>query len=197
MVIPPEILHDLKSERSDVLPPLPITMRLIPVIFYASAVGVIFLMALTFLQYRVSLVALERSNQEISRVQKSNEELLKAQDALEIRARYAVDLLKWVEGSVGLQPLVVAINRSMGPQSAITDLSLGRSDKTDGQLQISLKLRIANADQLEKTVEAIRLSGFRPFSARQSQEGNRMAYEATLIRNTGEVATEAGGKSNE
>ncbi len=101
--------------------------------------------------------------------------------ALETRTKRAVDLLKWVEGSLGVQPLIVRISRSIESKSAITELSLSRDEKTSGQLALALKLQTAGPEQLEATVESIRQVGFRPFSARQSQDANRITYEATLI----------------
>lgn len=188
MLISRENLHDLKTERNDILPPLPMILRLVPILFYLSAFGAVVLIALTFLQIGHSSGQLEAVSQETARTKTKIAETKTARTELEARTKHAVDLLQWVEGSVGVQSLTVEISRSMAPKSAINELSLSRDEKNNSQLQFALKLQTADSGQLERTIEAIRKTSFRPFSAKQSQEGNRISYEATLIRENPAVA---------
>lgn len=182
MLISHENLHDLKTERGDILPPLPMALRLVPILFYLSAFGAIVLVAITILQIGLASGQLESARQETAATKTKIAETQASRTALEARTKHAVDILQWIEGSVGVQSLTVEISRSMSAKSAINDLALSRDDKNNSQLQFAIKLQTADPAQLEKTIEAIRKSSFRPFSAKQSQEGNRISYEASLVR---------------
>lgn len=182
MLISPQPLHDLKTERVDILPPLPMALRLIPILFYLGAIGTIGLVTLTVLQIGKTAAELEATRLRAADIKKQMAEIQADRTALEGRTKQGVDLQQWVEGSVGVQALAVSINRSISEKSAITELALSRDEKSASQIQLSLKLQAADTSQLDMAVETIRKSGFRHFSAKQSQEGNRINYEATLIR---------------
>lgn len=187
MLISPQIVHDLKTDHADILPPLPNVMRLIPVAFYFVTLAAIALLAATVIQIRTKSVTLETVRAEIVNTNQQIEETRAERSALEGRAKRAADILAWVEGSNAIQPLTVAIGRSVGERAGITELVLSRSEKASQQIQIAMKLQGSDAAQIEPIIDAIRMSDFRPFSAKQSQEGNRVNYEATLIRQTGQT----------
>lgn len=194
MLISHENLHDLKNERGDVLPPLPVALRLVPILFYLSALGAVILVVITFLQIGHAAGQLENTRRETAEAKAQIAQTQASRTALEARTKHAADLLQWVEGSVGLQSLTVEISRSMTAKSAINELSFSRDEKNNSQLQFALKLQTADPSQLETTIEAIRKSTFRPFSAKQSQEGNRISYEATLIREVPTLLEASPGK---
>lgn len=182
MLIPREIVHDLKTERADVLPPLPMAMRLVPISFYLIALATIGFATLTALQIAQAVGQLESAKARTLEATRQLETTTAARTDLDAQAKRASDFLQWVEGSVQVQPLVVAIARSISERSAITELALARDGESNRQIQLLLRFQGTDPTQIEETVEAIRNAAFRPFSPRQSQEGNRMDYEASLIR---------------
>lgn len=191
MKIEPEILHDLKTERPDVLPPLSMTLRLVPILFYLTAFGAVVLAGLTVAQIRQASGLLVAANERAAAAQTHLDETKVARTALEGRAKRASDVLRWVEGAVNVQPLAVAIARSTGQTAGIVELALTRGESSNRQIQLAIKLQAMGTDALEPVIEAIRESEFRPFSAQQSQAGNEVSYEATLIRQVDRAATEA------
>lgn len=190
MYIAPQVVHDIKTDRADVLPPLPNALRLIPVIFYAIALLSIGLLGYTFFQIRNTTARLQAVQTQTRDTQARIEETRAARAALENRAKLASNVLQWVEGAAAIQPLTVAIGRSISSKAAITELILSRDEKAPRQIQLALKMQSADALQIEATIEAIRNSDFRPFSAKQSQEGNRVNYEVSLIRQSGNAPAE-------
>lgn len=182
MHIPSQTVHDIKTERADVLPPLTNALRLIPIAFYLTAFFTVLLLGLTVFQIREATAKLEDLQRQTRETQLQSEETRKARSELEGRAKLAADVLQWVEGATAIQPLAVAIGRSMGTRAAITELTLSRDEKASRQIQLAIKMQSADALQIESTIDAIRASEFRPFSAKQSQEGNRVTYEVSLIR---------------
>jgi len=190
MHIPTQTVHDLKTERADVLPPLPQSMRLVPVFFYAGALGAVAFAVITFLQIRGTAAELDAARRRTTEAQKELDATVAERGKLEHRAKRGADYGRWVEGAVNIQPLVVAITRSVGSRVGITELALSRDDKSGRQIQLALKMQPADVEQLEKSVQAIRDSSFRPFSAEQSQEDNHIEYQATLIWQPAAVAAE-------
>ncbi len=190
MYIAPQITHDIKTERADVLPPLPNVLRIIPIIFYAIAALSLGLLGLTVYQIRGATVGLESAQKRAQETQRQIEETRAARATLENRAKLAANVLQWVEGATALQPLAVALGRSMGTKAALTELTLSRDEKAPRQIQLALKMQSADALQIESTIEAVRQSSFRPFSAKQSQEGNRVSYEVSLIHQAAPVPKE-------
>lgn len=182
MKIASEILHDLKTERPDVLPPLSMTLRLVPILFYLSAFGAVVLAGITIAQIGQATSQLEQANRRATEAQTQFNATKTARTALEAKAKRASDVLRWVEGAVNIQPLAVAIARSTGERAGIVELALTRGDVASRQIQLALKLQATGTDELEPVIAAIRASEFRPFSAQQSQSENEISYEATLIR---------------
>ncbi len=185
MNIPPEIVHDLKTERTDVLPPLAVTLRLVPILFYLCALAAVVLSSVTILQIGQAngeLVAAQARESE-AQAQLARTKIERA--AIEVKSKRAGDVLRWVEGAANIQPLAVAISASLSARAAIVELTLSRDDETDRQVQLAVMLQASGSDELEPVIEAVRVANFRPFSAQQSQDGNQIAYEATLIRQAG------------
>jgi hypothetical protein len=175
-----------------VLPPLAVTLRLVPILFYLCALAAAVLSSVTILQIgqaNAELMAAQTRELEAG-AQLDQTKIERA--ALEAKANRAGDVLRWVEGSANIQPLAVAIAASLSERAAILELDLSRDTDTDRQVQLALKLQASGGDELETVIEAVRDANFRPFSAQQSQEGNQIAYEATLIRQVG-----GGGETSE
>lgn len=181
MIIEPRVLHDLKTERMDVAPPLPATMRAVPIAFYLSALGCIVLSAVFMLQLVKARTERDDWKSRETAAQLELAETKSARTALENEAKRASDFVAWIEGARMVQPLVAAISRSMGDKSSIAQLTIERSEDNPTQLKLKLKLLIDNPDQLDGTLEAIARDGFRAYSAQQKQDGGAMDYEATLI----------------
>ncbi len=184
MRIEPETIHDLKTERPDVLPPLSMTLRLVPILFYLSAFGAIVLAGLTIAQIGQASGQLEAVNRRAAEAQTQLDQTRTARASLEGRAKRASDILRWVEGAVNVQPLAVAIARSTDAGAGILELALTRRESANRQIQLTLKLQASGTAALEPVIEAIREADFRPFSAQQTQTENEISYEATLIRQT-------------
>jgi len=181
MLITENRIDDFKTERKGVSPPLPMIMRLVPILFYLS------LLFLAVVGSVASLRAKLSSDQRNTVVAK-NEELKKEIDsvkarraALESEINQALDLEAWVLASMPLQPLVVAIIRSMGQDSEIVELSLERDAETPSQLRIGLKLNTASDKQLEKTLEVIRQMNYREFNPTQMRLQGNLDYKASLL----------------
>lgn len=175
------LCHDFKTPRTDTSRRLPGSMRIVPIMFYAVAVATGFFV---FKDIRAlkdaerQQVAAEKEKQEIeAESAKLGEEKVKIDNEL-FRAQ---SVAKWVEGTRVLQPVSVAIARSMPPETNITELSLERS--ADLPAQVSLLVRMINASVAEvpKIEGAVGRLHYRTHSGQQAKQGDQVEYRSMLV----------------
>jgi cell division protein FtsB len=181
MLVPDTAIDDFKTDRKDIAPPLPMVMRLVPLLFYLSllflaVVGSLASMHAKFASdHRTSLLG------RIEELKKEIEAIKTEKTALENEIQEATDLEAWVLASIPLQPLVVAIIESMAPQSEIVDFTLERDAETPSQLRIGLKLNTISDKQIEQTLEVIRGLNYREFNPTQTRVQGNLDYRASLL----------------
>jgi hypothetical protein len=175
-------IDDFKTERKDLLPPLPTIFRLVPLLFYLS---IVFFAVVGTVGVWHSRVAQERRVSllgETAALQTEIEQTKAARVSLDDRTLEAMDLENWVLGSMPLQPLVVEIIRSVDTNSSIANLSLERDPETPSQLKLALTLRTDSDAQLDTTLAAIRKLNYIDLSPTQSMVQGNLEYRATLLR---------------
>lgn len=183
MLIDARKIDDFKTERKDLLPPLPMVFRLVPLLFYLS---IIFFAVVGSVGVWHSRVAQDRRLSllnETAALQQQIDQTKASRASLDEKTLEAIDLENWVLGSMPLQPLVVGIVRSIGENSYIANLSLERDPETPSQLKLALTLRTDSDAQLDATLKAIRELNYIDLSPTQSMVQGNLEYRATLLRN--------------
>jgi hypothetical protein len=200
MLIADTGIDDFKTERKDITPPLPMIMRLVPLLFYLSLLFLAVVGSVASVHAKLSSNQRIAVNARIDASKKEIEDTKKQRSALEAKIQEALDLESWVLASMPLQPLVVAIIRSLGQDSEIVDLTIERDAETPSQLRIGLRLNTASDKQLEKTLEVIRAMHYREFNPTQTRVQGNLDYRASLLwqdpraeRQTPEERTSPGG----
>ena len=181
MLISETRIDDFKTDRKDIAPPLPMVMRLVPILFYLSLLFLVVVGSVASLHAKLSS---DQRKNVIARIEslKSQIEQSKTQRAsLETEISEALDLEAWVLASMPLQPLIMAIIRSMGPESEIVDLTLERDAETPSQLRLGLKLNSSSDKQLEDTLAAIKDLDYREFNPTQTRVQGNLDYKASLL----------------
>ena len=117
----------------------------------------------------------------IGQLKKEIEAIKTEKTALENEIQEATDLEAWVLASSPLQPLVVAIIRSMSPQSEIVDLTLERDAETPSQLRISMELNTVSEKQIADTLGVIRELNYREFNSTHTRVQGKLNYTARLL----------------
>jgi hypothetical protein len=184
MKIERRIIDDLKTERPDIAPSLPPLFRLVPVLFYASLAGGLALSAFFLVVLRNAASAEQTWKAETADLQRQLAGVQSSRTAVEKQARRASEVVAWVEGSRSLQPLVVAMIRSIDTSSSIAGLTLGRDPATPTQIKLSLKLNTQGSRQIDTTLAEISARNFRSYNPNQTQARGEIDYEATLIYQT-------------
>jgi cell division protein FtsB len=181
MQIVADQIDDLKTDRKDIMPALPMVFRVVPILFYGALAFLIVTGSLAFWNMRVATQKRDAIKQRITSLQTEIATTKADRAALEVKIREATDLEAWVLASMPLQPLIVAIVRSMDPQSSIVDLKLERDTETPSQLRLGLRLNTNSDQQLEDTLEVIRRMNYREFSPTQTRVRGDLDYRASLL----------------
>ena len=177
-----KLLHDLKTERQDLTKPLPKILIIVPILFFISLIGAIFLNILFFLKIKeaeaLSSDWQQRAESEVFQKKQTGMTI----DLIKKEEQKGQEINKWVGGSMQMQPLALSVSRSMGPKSSIEELSLYKDKNNPNQILIQLSFINGGQKQLDDTLSAINTVGYRAYSANQSSEqGGKVNYQATLI----------------
>jgi len=174
-------IDDFKSDRKDITPPLPVILRLVPLLFYCSIAVAVILSSLFFIQFQLAIKKRDSHTVQAGSISTQIQDARNQRTALESQIKKATDIQSWVAGSRPIQPLLVEIIRSMGPRSSIVDLRLDRSAENSAQIKMSLKMGTDSTKQLDRTVEKISLMNYRAFSPVQTLGRGELDYKATLV----------------
>lgn len=176
-----DVIHDLKTERQNVSAGLPAAYKLIPAAFYVVATASVFL-SLYFYLSKKAYEATEAEMQiRLATAQSDAATLTAKQQAIVNEAKRAEAFAKWLEGSRPLQPVTVAIGRSMGKDSTVAELSLSRNPEIPAHTFMQLKVDGGGSSQIETTLDAIYALHYQTYSAQQVKGENTTDFQATLI----------------
>lgn len=181
MQISARSIDDFKTDRKGITPPLPIYLRLLPIIFYLTIIATLILNGIFILRLsqadKSREAALLRDKEITAQIASTKTE----RQALENEAKKASDIVSWLDAARPLQPLVVAITRSIEPESSMQELRLDRDAENPAQIRLSMKLNGEILRQLDATLAQIAKLRFRTFSPQQSVQNGEISYQATLL----------------
>ena len=174
-------IDDFKTDRKGIAPPLPLVLRLVPVLFYCSIAVTIILSLIYFVQFQQAVKKRDGHKASTVALNAQTQEARNQRTALEAQIKIATDIESWVSGSRPLQPLIVEIAGSMGARSTIVDLRLDRDPLAPAQLKLTIKLGTDSTKQLDFTLEKIAGQKYRAFSPQQTLGRSELDYSATLV----------------
>ena len=174
-------IDDFKSDRKDIAPPLPVVLRLVPLLFYCSIAVAVILSSIFAIQFQLAVQKRDTHKAQSASLVIQSQDARTQRTALEAQIKKATDIQSWVASSRPLQPLLVEITRSMGPRSSILDLRLDRDLDNPAQIKMGLRMGTDSTKQLDLTVEKIAALNYRAFSPTQTLGRGELDYKATLV----------------
>ncbi len=181
MQISGKYIDDFKTERKGISPPLPVYLRIVPIVFYLSILASIILNGIFVIRYGQAGRGLEEAMKRNSQLQAELQTTKDQRKGLEDQAKRASDIVAWVEASRPLQPLIVEIARSIGKDSTIAELRLDRDAENPIQIRALLRIGSETTRQLDYTLAKISERQFRTFSPQQTVANGEIEYKATLM----------------
>lgn len=174
-------IDDFKSDRKDIAPPLPVVLRLVPLLFYCSIAVAVILSSIFAIQFQLAVQKRDAHKAQSASLVTQSQDARTQRAALEAQIKKATDIQSWVASSRPLQPLLVEVTRSMGPRSSILDLRLDRDLDNPAQIKMGLRMGTDSTKQLDLTVEKIAALNYRAFSPTQTLGRGELDYKATLV----------------
>lgn len=174
-------VDDFKTDRKGISPPLPVYLRLLPIVFYLAIFASILLNGLFVVNYGKATRERDDAIKRDAAVQADLKTARKQRDDLEGEARKASDIGSWVEASRPFQPLVVEISRTIEPDNSIEELRLDRAADNPAQIKLSLHLMSDSTKQLDLILAKIADRKFRLFSPQQTLTKGDISYKATML----------------
>lgn len=177
----PSLCHDFKSPRVGASMRLPSAFFAVPVLFYLAVVGGCYVNINCYLNYRKAV-----TERDTWRQSKTEKDLAKAKfesqsAALDVETQKAEKLAQWIEGTRTLQPICVAVARSIPPEITLGDFSLDR--RTDMPSQLDLNVRINNGTMQEVSLiqAAIQNIQYRTYNSQQLKNKENLEYKTMLV----------------
>lgn len=176
-----EPIHDIKTERQNVSAGLPAVYKIAPAAFYVVAAAAT-LLSFYFLLSKRAYQASEAAMQgRLHAAQSEAAGLVAQQQSIVDEAKKAEAYAKWLEGCRPLQPVTVAVGRSMGKESTVAELSLTRNPEIPAHTLMQLKIDGGTGGQIENTLDAIYALSYQTYSAQQVKGPNSTDFQAILI----------------
>jgi len=177
----PAACHDFKSPRSGAASRLPSAFMAVPVLFYLALVGGCYININGYVTYRKAV-----TERDTWRQSGSEKDLAKAKfesqiAALDTETFKAGKLAQWIEGTRTLQPICVAITRSMPPEITLGDLNLERRSDMPSQLDLSVRINNGTMQEIARIQSAIQNIQYRTYNSQQLKNNENLEYKTMLV----------------
>jgi hypothetical protein len=180
-------MHDLKPERTDLAPPLPTIMMVLPVLFYvgtAAAIGLGTLFTIKTKQAQASETREMEGEQEVNRKIAALVQQQKVIDETTGRAR---EVVSWISSTQPLGEVVAAVVNSVKISNTLSSLRLSRSADRPEHVEMRVQINSGGTVQKEETVQSLVKAGWQTFkddliASNKDDRLGDVTYTATLVK---------------
>jgi hypothetical protein len=177
----PTVCHDFKTPRPDASGRLPAAFIIVPILVYFALLGGSFYNITNFLSYRRALHERDSWKQLQAEKSEAQAKFESLKSALEIAATKAEKLAQWVEGTRTLQPLCVAITRSLPPASSLGDMNFDRSAEMPAQINLSVRINQGTMDEVGRIQSAVQNLNYHPYNSQEIKNNDNLEYKTMLV----------------
>jgi hypothetical protein len=175
------ICHDFKTARTDTARRLPSIFMLVPIMFYLALLGGGYLGATSYMTYRQATEDRDFWKQQ----QASHEETTAGYGSetaiVEVEKKKAEKLAQWVEGTRALQPITIAVIRSVPPEISLGEMTLERSPEMPQQLFMGVKINSGTLEEVGRIQSAVGALNYRAYNSQQNKSGDGLDYRTMLV----------------
>lgn len=181
-------MHDLKPERTDLAPPLPAVLMVLPILVYVSAIAAVGLGALFTIKAKQAQ-AEERSEMDAEQnVNRMIASVVLEQKVIDETSAKAREVETWIDSTQPLMDVVVSVINSVKGSNTLSSMRLARSQERPDHVEMRLQINNGGTQQKEDTVQSLIKSGYQTF--RDDLVGDKndrfgdVTYTATLVKNS-------------
>ncbi len=175
------IIHDLKTERQDVSAGLPSGYKLIPTLFYIVSVASVFLSLYFYASKKAYQTSESQMKSRTSEARTQETRFRAQQQGITAESQKAEGIAQWLEGSRPLQPVTVAINRSMSKDSTIAELTLTRDRDIPSNTFVQLKIDGGGTEQIDSARSALSSLNYQIYHSNEKKGRNSTDFQGTLV----------------
>lgn len=175
------ICHDFKTPRTDTSKRLPSSFILVPFIFYISVLGGIFLNISAYVRYRDATMKRDSFKQQQAEHESSKAQLETQEHAVEKEKTKAEKLAQWIEGTRTLQPISIAIIRSVPPEITLSDMNFERSLDIPAQINLNVRINNGSMDEVSRIQTGLQNLNYRPYNSQQLKNGETLEFKTMLV----------------
>lgn len=175
------ICHDFKTPRTDTSKRLPPIFAVVPVLFYVILLGGAYLSATSYVSFRDATQSRDQWRQYQSEQEEAKAKF-EVQKADVTKEKWKAEkLAQWVEGTRALQPISVAVTRSMPPEISLSELALERSAELPQQIILNVRINNGTLEEVSKIQSAVGSLNYRPYNSQQLKAGDALDYRSMLV----------------
>ena len=183
------IMHDLKADRPDLSPPLPVVMMLLPVLFYLSAVGSVGFGALCLMKIKQAQSDEQREVDSEQTANRTKTTLVAEQKIIDETHAKAREVETWMKSTQPLMEIVAAVVTSVKPGNTLSSLRLSRSPDKPDHVDMRVEINSGGTIQQQETVQAIIKTNYQTFrddiiSPDKNDRSGAVTYTTTLVKST-------------
>ncbi len=175
------ICHDFKTPRTDTSKRLPSSFILVPIIFYISVLGGILLNINAYLRYRDGTMKRDSFRQQQAEHESSKGQLETQEHAVVKEKMKAEKLAQWIEGTRTLQPITIAIIRSIPPEITLSDMNFERSVDIPAQINLNVRINNGSMEEVARIQTGLQSLNYRPYNSQQLKNGETLEYKTMLV----------------
>jgi hypothetical protein len=175
------ICHDFKSPRNDTARRLPSIFMLVPIMFYVGLLAGGYFGATSYMTYRQDTL-----DRDIWTQQRTDHEATKAgieaeKAAVDTEKKKAEKLAQWVEGTRTLQPITVAVARSIPPEISLGEMTLERSPELPQQIFMGVKINNGTLEEVGRIQNAVGALSYRSYNSQQTKAADGLDFRTLLV----------------
>ena len=177
----PTVCHDFKSPRADASTRLPPALIAVPLFFYLVIVGGCYVNIKGYMSYRNAVTERDTWRQSKSEKDEARAKFEAQVSALDAETQKAEKLAQWIEGTRTLQPICVAITRSIPPEITLGDLNLARRADMPSQLDLSIRINNGTMQEVARIQTAVQGIQYRTYNSQQLKNKDSLEYKTMLV----------------
>ena len=175
------LCHDFKTTRNDTSKRLPPVFMAVPILFYVILIGGIYVSATSYMRYRDAVQSRDQW-QQYQTEQEEAKAKFETEKTMVMHEKWKAErLAQWIEGTRALQPISVAINRSVPPEISLAELALERSPELPQQINLNVRINNGTLDEVSKIQGAVSALNYRAYNSQQIKSGEALDYRTMLV----------------